>query len=326
MIVAVTGASGHVGGNLVRALLAAGRTVRALVYDDDRALQGLDVEVLEGDVCDAEALVPLFDGVDVVFHLAARISVVAGDDDALQAINVQGTRNVMQACLHAGVRRVVHFSSIHALADVPKGRPINEECELALGDDHLGYDRSKAGGERVVAEFVAKGLDVVTVNPGAILGRHDHGPSAMGEVLLDLYHRRMPALIDGGFGWVDVRDVVDAAIAAEGEGKTGERYLVVGRWASFRELATMVEQHTGRKAPRIVSPVWVAQLAAPLITQWAKIVGKRPLYTPQSVQIVQHHRNIDCGKARAELGFDPRPLEETVADAFAWFEQNQNLA
>ncbi len=326
MVVAVTGATGHVGANLVRELVAQGRTVRALVFDRDEALAGVDVEIVRGDVRDPESLRGFFEGADTVFHLAAYISVLGGEIDRLTAINVEGVRNVMQACVDAGVKRVVHFSSIHALADVPKGRPINETCDLALGDKHLEYDRTKAAGESVVAEFVAAGLDVVTINPGAIIGREDWGPSAMGQVLLDLYSRRVPALVEGGFAWVDVRDVVQAALQAETHGKTGERYLIVGHWASFKELAELVEQVTGKRTPKLVTPLWAAQMSVPMVVAYSKIVGRRPLFTAQSLQVVQHHKNVDCKKACDELEFVPRELADTVEDAFAWFRDHGRLS
>src|SRR5437868_245817 len=209
MKIAVTGATGHVGGNLVRALVERGHQVRALVREEHRTLEGVEVERVRGDVGDPESLERAFDGVERVFHLAARISIAPGDEDEVQRVNVVGVRNVVAACLKVGVKRLLHMSSIHAMSAQPLGETIDESRPLASGPDLMTYDRSKAEGEREVIAGIERGLDAVRVNPTAILGPYDFRPSPMGEVLLDLYHRRLPALVEGGFDWVDVRDIVD---------------------------------------------------------------------------------------------------------------------
>ncbi|MBI5548586.1 MAG: NAD-dependent epimerase/dehydratase family protein, partial [Deltaproteobacteria bacterium] len=171
MKVAVTGASGHVGGNLVRSLLAEGHQVRALHVSDSRPLDGLALEKAQVKVSDPAALAQAFEGQEVVFHLAGKITVVGDPDGSVQRTNVDGVRNVCEACLKAGVRRLVHFSSIHAFQHDPWDRPLDETRPLAdeAPGPCLTYDRSKAGGEHVVREFLKQGLDAVIVNPTAIL-------------------------------------------------------------------------------------------------------------------------------------------------------------
>lgn len=326
MTVVVTGASGHVGGNLVRALLAAGRKLRCVVRDDARAIDGLDVERVRADVTDPASLRAAFDGAEVVYHLAAKISIEGDPDGIVHRTNVEGPRNVVAACLDAKVKRLVHFSSIHAFTQPPLLEHLDEGRPLVDDPDEMAYDRSKAGGQREVLEGVRRGLDAVIVHPTAIMGPFDFKPSAVGQVLLDLYHRRLPSLVDGGFDWVDVRDVVAGALAAEQRGRTGRNYLLSGEWRGVAELARLAEDVTGVRAPRFVAPFWLARLGVPFMTGFARLTGRRPLYTADSLHALKSNRKISCERAATELGYSHRPLRETVADAYAWFREAAMLA
>jgi dihydroflavonol-4-reductase len=320
-VTVVTGASGHVGGNLVRALLAEGRHVRALVREDRRAVDGLDVETVEGDILDADSLRRLLKGADTVFHLAARISIVGPEGGLVERTNVVGVRNMIDACLEAGVRRLVHFSSIHAFDTAPNDQVIDETRSLVAGSRHAPYDRSKASGQRAVLDGVARGLDAVIVNPGAVLGPHDYKPSRMGSVILDIYHRRFPALIDGGYNWVDARDVVAGAIAAAEKGRTGESYLLTGHWVHVSELSYIISRLTGRKTPTFATPLWLAGLASYGSLAVGRLRGKVPLLSPGAIHSIRMHRHISHEKATRELGYQTRPFETTVRDTLAWFGQ-----
>jgi dihydroflavonol-4-reductase len=319
MTVAVTGASGHVGGNLVRALLAQGRKVRVLARRDRRALAGLDVEFVEGDLFDEASLARLVDGAETVFHLAARISIVGPEGGLVERTNVLGPRNVAAACLDAGVKRLVHTSSIHAFSTHPNSEVVDENRAFALGRGHMDYDRSKARGTLEILAAVERGLDAVIVHPTGIVGPNDFKVSRMGEVILDLYHKRLPALIDGGYNWVDVRDVVAGLLAAEQKGRRGERYLLTGRWAHVVELAALVTKSTGRPTPRLATPRWLALPASYGSLLWGRVTHTTPKFTPKAVRSVSMHRFISHMKATEELGYAPRPLEETVRDTLAWF-------
>ena len=215
MLTAVTDASGHIGANLVRALLKEGRPVRALVNTDRKALNNLNVETVQCDVCDPYSLYRAFAGADVVYHLATTIALSMNDWPAVEAVNVTGTRNVVDACLKCGVRRLVHFSSIHALLQEPLNSPVNELRPLVDSEDCPPYDRSKAAGEREVRQGIEQGLDAIILNPTGVIGPHDYKLSYFGEVLLAMAQGKLPALVEGGFDWVDARDVVQGALRAE---------------------------------------------------------------------------------------------------------------
>ncbi len=321
----VTGATGHIGANLVRALLAQGRPVRALLHVNRRAIEGLDVEIARGDVCDLESLYRAFDGAEVVYHLAARISLSLNEWPLLEAVNVMGTRNVVEACFRCGVRRLVHFSSIHALIQEPMDVPVDESRQLVESRRCPSYDRSKAAGEKEVRKGIERGLDAVIINPTGVIGPYDFEPSYFGEALLAIACRKLPALVGGGFDWVDVRDVVVGAMRAEECAPTGAKYLLSGHWVSVPDLASFVEEITGVRAPRLVCPLWLAHVGTPFTVAFARLAGGRPFYTSDSLRALKSNRNISHERASRDLGYNPRPFRETIIDTLRWFQENDYL-
>ena len=319
MITAVTGATGHIGANLVRSLVSAGGRVRCVVRRDRAALEGLDVECLQGDVLDQATLREAFRGATTVFHLAALISIDGDRHGLVTATNVDGARHVAEAALACGARRLVHCSSIHAFVQGGPSVTVVESTPRALDARHAAYDRSKAAGERAVRDVVARGLDAVIVHPTAVIGPHDYKPSRMGRLLLDLQARRLPALIPGGFDWVDVRDVVAGLLSAAERGRSGESYLLSGRYASLAELARLAADVTGVPPPRWSAPSWLARAAAPFSMGLGRLRGREPLFTTQSLDTLAMGTQVDCARARRDLGYSARDLRTTLRDTYAWF-------
>jgi dihydroflavonol-4-reductase len=319
MSVLVTGAAGHLGNNVTRALLAGGRTVRALVRRTSASLAGLDVERVPGDVLDRASLDGPFDGVETVYHCAAVVSILPSDGPRVLQTNVLGPRNVVDACLAHGVRRLVHVSSVHALARPGSSGVTDESCGPNLDPTAPAYDRSKTAGEEEVRAGIRRGLDAVTVNPTGIIGPHDYFPHLTGRALITMHRGKLPMNIEGGFNWVDVRDVAAGALAAEARGRSGERYLLSGHWASMPDLAALMEECTGRQGPRLVAPLWLARLGLPFLSAWSKLTRQAPLYTAPSLRALTEHRVCSNAKAGAELGFTPRPLAQTISDTFAFY-------
>lgn len=305
MTVLVTGGAGFVGGNLVRALLDRGSSVRVTLRADTRAVDGLDVERFFVDVTKPETLSEAMQGVDVVYNTAGVISIDGDPDGAVTRTNVDGTRNVLEAASNAGVRRVVHFGSVHAADD--------DE------DDAPAYDRSKALGDAEVRAAVERGVDALVVAPAAILGPYDFKPSRIGQVLLDLYHRRLPALVAGGYDWVDVRDVCDGAIAAAERGKTGASYVLGGTYEPVSVLAAIAEQITGVAPPKLLAPRWLAAVGAPFVTAFARATNREPLYTKEALRALRRTEAASSAPAQNDLGYRARPLEESVRDTYDWF-------
>ncbi len=319
MKAAITGATGHVGVNLVRILHEQGHSVRALIHKAPDGFADLPVGKVVGDVTRPETLAAAFEGVDVVFHAAARISITRADMREVVEINVEGTRNVIEACRRTGVRRLVHFSSIEALDARPLDVPVEEARAFVDGDSGSPYAVSKVQGEAEVRRAIAEGMNAVILNPTAVIGPFDLRPSLMGRAFVAFARGRIPMLVDGGFDWVDARDVASAAIAAAVHAPRGGRYIVGGRWASMAELVGLVCGHTKVRPPTLLCPLPIALAWAPVSTALSRMAGGTPLFTSNSLRVLRGNRNVSHARASRDLGYAPRALEETVRDTYAWF-------
>ncbi len=326
MTTLVTGATGHVGANLVRALLARSQSVRVLIHHNKQAIAGLAVETFPGDVRDAASLVPAFQGVDTVYHLAASLALTSDRWRDMEPVNVNGTRNIIDACLQHHVQRLIHFSSIHAMDPAAGRKTIDESCRLMQNSDWPPYGFSKAAGEKEIEKGLQKGLNAIIIRPTSILGPYDFQPSFFGEVLILLAAGKLPGMVDGGFDWVDVRDVVEGAVRAAQIAPAGSDYLLSGRWASLREIAGITESITGKSAPRFNCPLWLAAAGAPFITCYDRIRRRRPLYTSFSIKTLKTSPCVSHEKATRELGYQPRSLEQSIADTLEWFRLTGKIA
>ena len=324
-MVVVTGASGFVGGALVRALLEREIPVRALVRRDVKALEGLEVEFVEGDITKPDSLREAFRGAEAVFHFAGSISLEMANWNQMEAINVAGTRHVVEACLGCDVPRLIMCSSIHALEQKPFGIPVDENRPRIKSMKYPAYDRSKAAAEEEVEAGISKGLDAVILNPTGIIGPYDFKPSYVGQSIVQLSRGEIPVLVGGGFDWVDVRDAAEGAVEAWQKAPKGRRYILSGHWKSVRDVARQVARETGRPAPVFVVPLWLAMLAAPVIFQISRLNGKHPFYTRASLEALRSNRNILHDRAARELGYAPRKFEDTIQDTIRWFRQQGQI-
>ncbi len=328
MTTVVTGASGFVGGNLTRALLAAGRPVRAVIYQEAERerLADLDVEIVTGDVRDLASLRSAFAGADVVYHLASFISLLPAERPLVEAINIGGAQNVVEASLACGVRRLVHFSSFHAVVQEPLDEPVDEFNPLIAPGQGAPYNWTKAAGEIAVLRGVERGLDAVIIRPTGIIGPNDFIPSLFGSVLIEMAQGRMPVLIEGGCDWVDVRDVVAGALRAEQSAPAGRQYLLSGHYATLRDIAGMVAAVARAPEPRAVVPLWAAQLYAPVHTAVNRLMGQPARLTPVALEELSGNCQISHNRAARELGYSPRPLIETIQDTITWFTEHGHLS
>ena len=317
--VVVTGGSGYVGVNLVPHLLARGASVRVVDQRLHPLLAGDPIEFVRADVRDPVAMREAIEGADVVYHLAALISVVGGMGGRVADVNVGGAATVARAAREAGVGRFVYCGSVHAF-DTDAPGPLTEKGPRSTRPALPAYDRSKAAAEEAIQREVALGLDAVLLNPTGILGPRDPGPSRTGQLLLAMGGGTLPAVVAGGFDWVDVRDVVIGLMAARGRGRTGENYLLAGHHRSVRELADLVAEITGVPATRFTLPLAFARLWAPAATIAARRWDNPLLYTTDTLHAVAAFPRVDDSKARRELAHRPRPIHQTVQDLFSWFE------
>ena len=326
MKVIITGSTGHIGNNLIRALIKENFQVTALYRNPLKlsALDGLPVQKIQGNVLDQTFLNKAFQNQDYVFHLAGVISVNGDPDGNVMKVNVEGTRNVVEACLKNKVKKLIHFSSNHALKYDENTPEINENLPLA-DETCIAYDYSKALGEKEVFKGIKRGLNATILSPSSVLGPFDFWNSLQGDMLIKIFKGRMPALVSKGFDWVDVRDVAKSAISAIEKGKPGERYLIGGRYATPLEIAEICSRFSGIKPPRLVVPIWSAMLGLPFVKLQSFLTRKPPLFTYEALKILKHSNPyFSYEKAKCDLGYRARPLTETLKDTYHWF-KSQNL-
>ena len=320
MLALVTGGGGRLGNVLVRRLLEAGHQVRVLEPGDrPESLQGLDIEFVSGSVLEANDVAGAAEGVDVVYHLAAKIDLRPKKDPMMTPINVEGTRTVVDACLCRGLR-LVHTSSHHAVVREPLEEPLTEERPLAL-DEKCDYHRSKAIGETIVLDACTRGLNATIVNPGSMIGPFDFEPSMIGAALIDMYFGRIPVLLDLLSDYVDVRDVADGMITAADKGRVGQRYFLTGDVIPIMEMVSLYAELTGAKVPSRALPLWVGWVLLPFALAGSAITKQDPFITADMLRASVSNAVVSHDKARRELGYTIRPLRESLTDAVAWYRE-----
>lgn len=325
----VTGASGHVGNVQVRRMLELGQRPRVLIEpgDDAPALEGLDVERVAGDVRDAEAVQRAVDGCELVFHVAGLVSITAGFESLMMDVNVGGTANVVEACKKAGVRRLVYTSSIHAFTEVPSGTTMDESAGFDPAKAYGPYGRSKAAASRLVQDAARTGaLDAVIVNPVGVTGPLDFRLSEIGDLVVHVGQKKRPVIVTGGYHWVDVRDVAEGTLAAAERGRSGEAYLLTAGYMSAKQLCSVVADAAGVKPPPVVLPLVIAQAVSWPMLAWERVSGRRALMTPYALHTLACGFDVTSAKAKAELGFSPRPIDASLRDAWQWMKTDPRSA
>jgi dihydroflavonol-4-reductase len=321
-MLAVTGATGHIGNVLVRKLLERGDTVRAVVLPGDnlKPLSGLNVEIVNGDVTDKASLEAAFKGAGTVFHLAGIVTIMPRMRKILERVNIEGTRNVAAACRTAGVRRLVYTSSIHAIAEPPRGITIDEsqpfEPEKVLGD----YAWSKARATLQLFEAAKKGgLDIVICCPTGVIGPYDFNVSNIGQMILDFDSGYLKSYVSGAYDFVDVRDVANGLILAAEKGKSGRHYILSGAQVHVSELMQELATDIDKPAPTYRIPASVARCAGVLASIYYRLVKRKPVFTAYSIDVLASNSIVSSARARQELGFTSRPWQESIRDQVAWF-------
>ncbi|MGZ6212736.1 MAG: hopanoid-associated sugar epimerase [Candidatus Binataceae bacterium] len=320
-IALVTGANGFVGCYVVRALLARGTPVRAMVRKgaDLRALEGLSCEFAWGDLRDAAAVEQATRGCDEVYHVAADYRLWVLDPAPMYASNVEGTRNVLAAAHRAKVRRVVHTSTVGAIG-IPHGESGREDTPVSLGDMVGPYKRSKFLAEQEALKAAREGVPVVIVNPSTPIGAHDYKPTPTGRIIVDFLNRRMPAFMDTGLNLVDVEDAAAGHLLAAERGVVGEKYILGGENLTLEQTLGRLAKLSGLSAPRIRVPyavAWTFALGAEAVAR--TITRRPPRASLTEVRMARKVMFFDSSKARTALGYEPRPIDDALARAIEFF-------
>lgn len=320
--VLVTGATGFVGAAVARALVAAGRRVRALVRptSDDSNLSGLDLERREGSLEDAGSLVAALEGCGALYHVAADYRLWVPRPETMYRANVEGTRLLMEAALAQGVGRVVYTSSVAVLGLRDNGVPADEITPSVL-DDMIGpYKRSKFMAEEIVRNMaMERGLPAIVVNPSTPVGPGDVKPTPTGRMIVEAASGRMPAFVDTGLNIVHVDDVAAGHLLAEERGIIGERYILGGENLTLREILRRIAAIVGRRAPSVNLPVPALMPIAFAAEAVARITGKEPFVTRDGLRLARKKMFFSSDKARRELDYTARDAQAALTDAVAWF-------
>jgi dihydroflavonol-4-reductase len=325
MTTLVTGATGFLGSAVARLLLAEGRAVRVLTRAnaDSRNIDGLDVERVTGDLTDAASLKAAVQGCDALYHVAADYRLWIPRPQEIYAANVEGTRNLMQAALAAGIPRIVYTSSVAALGLTKDGTPAREDLPVGLGDMVGHYKRSKFLAEEAVREMVASdGLPAVIVNPSTPIGARDIKPTPTGRIIVDFVNGRMPAYVETGLNIVHVKDCARGHLLAFERGTVGERYILGGENLTLREILIILGRIAGRSAPGLRLPNRLLVPFAYTAEGWARLSGAEPRLTRDSLKMARKMMFFSSDKAAHALGYSARPAEEALRDAVTWFAAN----
>ncbi len=318
-MVLVTGATGRIGNVLVKELLKKEYKIRILIRKESnlKSVEGLDLDIAYGDVRDVESLKLSMDGIDTVFHLAGKINISDKEIDLTNDTNIQGTKNIIQACKEVGIRKLIYTSSIHAFSAPKDGSTITEENKLCMdsGEQRGIYDCSKAFATK---EVLASGLDTIILAPTGVTGPWDYRPSFFGVGMISSIKNKMRYTIAGEYDYVDVRDVVDGIIAAYEKKKFGETYLLSGEKLDMNTYFEYLKEITGIQGKTI----FLSRAIAIFLGRIMLLFDKNSPITPYSVKTLDSNSNIDHSKATKELDYKPRGVKESVRDQYEWFKTN----
>ncbi|MDD1413177.1 NAD-dependent epimerase/dehydratase family protein [Dolichospermum sp. ST_con] len=319
----VTGGTGFIGSHVVRSLLQSEYQVTALVRPSSNLgnLQGLTVDIVKGDLNNPNIWEQMR-GCDYLFHVAAHYSLWQKDRELLYFDNIEGTRNILAAAQKAGIKRTVYTSSVAAIGVGKSGEIVDETyqspVEKLVGD----YKKSKFLAEQVAMEAAKKGQDIVIVNPSSPIGALDIKPTPTGDIILRFLRRQMPAYVDTGLNFIDVRDVAWGHLLALEKGKSGDRYILGNQNLSLKQLLEQLSQITNLPAPQISVPSWIPLTVAWIDEKILSPLGKTPTVPIDGVRMAQQPMYYDASKAIRELGLPQSPLNIALKDAVDWFMSN----
>lgn len=325
MKIGITGAAGHLGATICRTLIDKGYEVVAFVHNDMEALKDLPIRIIRGDILDRNSLTSFIAECDAVIHAAGSIELSYKFEKKTYDINVLGTKNILEIAKEVKTLKLVYISSVHVFRQKPYDIQLDETRPF-VSDDSVFYDQTKRDAHILAQEAAENGQDVVVVCPSAIIGPNDYKPSKLGKAIVDIYKGKFPALFKGGFDFVDVRDIAEGTIAALEKGRSGETYILSGKYYTLKELSNFVFEAKGVNKKLMALPLTLAYAGLPIIKTIAYITNKPPLYDKLYVDVLKDgNRETSSIKAQEELGYSPRTLKETLHDTINWLKSQHKI-
>lgn len=320
----VTGATGFVGAHVARRLVERGDRVIALARptSNKTLLRGLDVEFAVGNITDEASVIKSMAGAQEVYHVAADYRLWARDPREIYRNNVDGTRNVLEAALRLGVRRVVYTSTVGCLGLRADGKPADETTPVSRGELVGNYKKSKFDAEQIAMQYAARGLDIVIVNPSTPIGPGDVKPTPTGKIIVDFLKGRMAGYVDTGLNLIAVEDAAEGHLLAAERGRTGERYILGNRNMTLREILDTLARIAGRKPPRLRIPHWLALSAAVIDSLKSRLLRTEPSIPIEGVLMARKTMFFSSEKAIRELGLPQNSVENALERAVRWFREN----
>ncbi len=320
-MILITGAGGHIGNVLVKHLYKKGHKdlrLFAQPKEDISYIEKYAQETVRGDICDSLAVSAAVRGCEYVFHLAGLVEISGVRKKKVFDVNVEGTKNVVNACLEKKVKRLLHVSSVHALKE-PREGSIDETLDPDISRLNGAYAKSKAMATIEVMNAIQKGLDAVIVFPSGIIGPYDFKSSYTGSAIKGyISAKKTQYYFDGKYDFVDVRDAVDGIYRAFRFGEKGQGYIISGSVSSLEEIINAVEESTGNMIKRKRVPALLVKTAAVFAPIYYKIARKKPVLSKYAIDVLMGNSSISSGKAAEKLGYKPRPLSNTIRDMVRW--------
>ncbi len=325
----VTGAAGHLGNALVRRLLELKKNVRILVLPEEKHIPAGNIQVCFGDVRDKESLSAFFDNPMekelIVIHCAGIVTIASEYLQNVYDVNVSGTKNIVDLCQEHKVKKLVHVSSVHAIPEKDKGQTITEVTDFSPKTVHGLYAQTKAEATDYVLSAAKEGLNASVVHPSGICGPLDNGNGHLTTLVIDFYKRRLTSAVEGGYDFVDVRDVADGIISCCEKGRRGQCYILSNKYYTVRQVLRMLHEITGKKEIKSFLPLWFVKLTAPAAELYYKILKQTPLYTSYSIYTLNTNALFSHKKADEELGYTTRNFTDTLKDTIAWLKETDRI-
>lgn len=319
----VTGATGHIGNVLVRELHDHHYDVTSLVLPNDnyKMIEPYS-SIVFGNILDADQMRELIQGYDLVFHLAGMVEIGTGRKKKLMQVNVEGSKNVANACVVNKIPRLIYTSSVHAIPELPKGVTQTEVTEFDPKKIRGLYGKSKAIATDYILGRKDSGTEIIVVHPSGVIGPYDYQLSNVSQMFVDFLMGRLTAYLKGGYNFVDVRDVARGIRLAAEKGRNGECYILSGQEITVKELLDAIAIETGRKKIKTKLAYWFILAMSYFAEVFYKLAGRKPLFTHYSIVVLNSNFAFSNEKAKTELGYSFRDLRHSIHDTVKFAQEN----